>query len=118
MTPLYANDSSLVQDIPLMFELDDYLEAQYADEDSIEVYVSDWMQPGFLYTFELRLTCTGDYSCDITAEHEVIYDYARLKCTITGSDLDLVNVDPELDNVDDVTFTLNGYSVTWYGQLL
>lgn len=109
---LYANDS-VVEDWPLLFALNDHLESEYADKESIEVSVTEWMQPGFLYTFALNLVCTGYYSCDIMAYHEIVYDYATLKCTITGSDLDLVNVDPQLDNVDDVTFTLNGYSVTW-----
>ena len=113
---IYKNDT-LVVDYDLLRDLDDYLKDEYADKTMIEIFVTDYMQAGLLYEFELTLkwNCDGAGQCqEVSAVHDLMYDYAYLKCTITGSDLNLVNVDPQLDNVEDVSFTLNGYSVTWY----
>eukprot|EP01084_Bolivina_argentea_P007046 13271_1 len=107
-------NDTMIMNTNKLDNLNTYLQSDYYNIEDIAIYAANYLQSGLLYTFTLNLFCIGDdYNCNIYSTHQLTYDYSDLKCGITGNDIQIINIDPILDDLYSVKLPINGYKLTF-----
>ena len=68
--------------------------------------LDDHLQVGLVFGFTMNLKCVGsDYDCNIDALHDLVFDYADIKSSISDRDL-LMNIGIVRDGLDQLKLTV------------